>query len=77
MGSDYVSHSFERDFVRKKIEESTSAAAVICKSLTELPIEERPRDILGVVALLGSAQSIELSRLILVLSEHYNLCKRK
>lgn len=57
-----------KDLTRVKIESrSQSAAAVICK-VDEVPFESSPGDILGVVALLGTVQSIELSRLLFVLS---------
>ncbi|KAI3458000.1 hypothetical protein Pfo_014663 [Paulownia fortunei] len=54
-----------KELTLKQIEsKSRSAAAVICKLLEEVPFESRPQDILGVVALLGTVESIELSRML-------------
>ncbi|KAK4480487.1 hypothetical protein RD792_013561, partial [Penstemon davidsonii] len=60
----YVSSESGKQLVIQQIEKiGESAAAVICKSLRELPFEERPpNDVLGVVALLGSVETTEISR---------------
>ncbi|KAL3838065.1 hypothetical protein ACJIZ3_022656 [Penstemon smallii] len=63
--SRYVSSEYGKQLVTQQIEKiGESAAAVICKSLRELPFEERPNDVLGVVALLGSVETTELSRML-------------
>ncbi|KAK6135231.1 hypothetical protein DH2020_031039 [Rehmannia glutinosa] len=60
-----VSSMCGQEWTREQIKSrSQSAAAVICKLHEEVPLESRPRDILGVVALLGTVQSIELSRIL-------------
>lgn len=54
----------DKELVLKQIEnKKESAAFVICK----IPFESRPQDVLGVVALLGTVQSVELSRFLLLL----------
>ncbi|KAL8537992.1 hypothetical protein ACS0TY_000080 [Phlomoides rotata] len=53
----------DKELVLKQIEnKKESAAFVVCK----IPFELRPRDILGVVALLGTVRSIELSRMLAI-----------
>ncbi|KAL6508311.1 hypothetical protein OROHE_021853 [Orobanche hederae] len=47
--------------IKSKIQ---SAAAVVCKMLEEAPVGSKPRDILGVVALLGTTQCIEISSIL-------------
>ncbi|KAL3838064.1 hypothetical protein ACJIZ3_022655 [Penstemon smallii] len=63
--SRYVLSESGKELVTQQIEKRReSAAAIICKSLRELPFEERPNDVLGVVALLGSVETTELSRML-------------
>ncbi|KAK4431325.1 Structural maintenance of chromosomes flexible hinge domain-containing protein GMI1 [Sesamum alatum] len=53
-----------KELIQKQIESrSQSASAVICR-FHEVPFESRPQDILGIVALLGTVESIELSRIL-------------
>ncbi|KAL6509247.1 hypothetical protein OROGR_022557 [Orobanche gracilis] len=60
-----VSSMFGDEWTLEQIKsKSQSAAAVICKMLEEAPVGSKPRDILGVVALLGTTQSIELSSIL-------------
>ncbi|KAL2226951.1 UNVERIFIED_CONTAM: Structural maintenance of chromosomes flexible hinge domain-containing protein GMI1 [Sesamum indicum] len=54
-----------KELIQKQIEsKSQSASAVICRLHEEVPFESRPRDILGIVALLGTVESIEISRIL-------------
>ncbi|KAG8381135.1 hypothetical protein BUALT_Bualt06G0090900 [Buddleja alternifolia] len=55
-----------KEMTIKQIESKTqSAAAVFCKMHEEVSFEERPKsDIIGIVALLGTVQSIEISRIL-------------
>ncbi|XP_073119443.1 structural maintenance of chromosomes flexible hinge domain-containing protein GMI1-like [Henckelia pumila] len=56
--------TFGKDYIEQKIESrGDSASAFVCK-FRKLALEERPKGILGVVALLGSVQTIELSRML-------------
>ncbi|KAL8550899.1 hypothetical protein ACS0TY_000106 [Phlomoides rotata] len=51
----------DKELVSKQIEsKKESAASVMCK----IPFESRTQDVLGVVALLGTVRSIELSRML-------------
>ncbi|KAL0304417.1 UNVERIFIED_CONTAM: Nicotinamide/nicotinic acid mononucleotide adenylyltransferase [Sesamum radiatum] len=60
-----ASRTCAKEFIQKQIEsKSRSASAVICRLYEEVPFESRPRDILGIVALLGTVESIELSRIL-------------
>ncbi|GER34307.1 gamma-irradiation and mitomycin c induced 1 [Striga asiatica] len=59
---DNVSSMCSQDWIREQIKSNTqSVASVFCKLLEE-PLESRPSGILGIVALLGTTESIDLSR---------------
>ncbi|XP_073032528.1 structural maintenance of chromosomes flexible hinge domain-containing protein GMI1 isoform X1 [Primulina eburnea] len=56
--------TFGKECIEQKIESrGDSASAFVCK-LRKLALEDRPKGVLGVVALLGSVQTIELSRML-------------
>ncbi|XP_075495210.1 structural maintenance of chromosomes flexible hinge domain-containing protein GMI1 [Primulina tabacum] len=56
--------TFGKECIEQKIESrGDSASAFLCK-LRKLALEDRPKGVLGVVALLGSVQTIELSRML-------------
>lgn len=57
-------NTFGKESIEQKIESrGDSASAFVCK-LRKLALEDRPKGILGVVALLGSVHTIELSRML-------------
>ncbi|CAA0813022.1 gamma-irradiation and mitomycin c induced 1 [Striga hermonthica] len=59
-----VSSMCSQDWIREQIKSNTqSVAAVFCKLLEE-PLESRLSGMLGIVALLGTTESIELSRVL-------------
>ncbi|KAL0400592.1 UNVERIFIED_CONTAM: Structural maintenance of chromosomes flexible hinge domain-containing protein GMI1 [Sesamum latifolium] len=60
-----ASRTCAKELIQKQIEsKSQSASAVICRLHEEVPFESRSQDILGIVALLGTVESIELSRIL-------------
>ncbi|KAL0299685.1 UNVERIFIED_CONTAM: Structural maintenance of chromosomes flexible hinge domain-containing protein GMI1 [Sesamum radiatum] len=60
-----ASRTCAKELIQKQIKsKSQSASAVICRLHEEVPFESRSQDILGIVALLGTAESIELSRIL-------------
>ncbi|KAL0321555.1 UNVERIFIED_CONTAM: Nicotinamide/nicotinic acid mononucleotide adenylyltransferase [Sesamum calycinum] len=73
-----ASRTCAKELIQKQIKsKSQSASAVICRLHEEVPFEPRSQDILGIVALLGTAESIELSRLLLVRSSLLNFVEER